>query len=117
MKDLQTQVRLNGCSAVLADPSGLDYYVTNYSNNAWSQLLAQSNALTDPVLLTSLQLEAKLLVAHGLADPSRETTIGSLTSANTMVARQLLKAPAPTTQSLRTTIRYQGKLRQKAQTQ
>jgi aminopeptidase N len=32
-----------------------------------------------------------------------------------MVARQLLKTPAPTTQSLRPTIRYQGKLRQKAQ--
>jgi aminopeptidase N len=100
---------------VLADPSGLDYYVTNYSNNAWSQLLAQSSALKDPVLLTSLQLEAKLLVAHGLADPSRESSIGSLSSSNAMVARQLLKAPAPTTQSLRPTIRYQGKLRQKAQ--
>jgi aminopeptidase N len=59
MKDLQTQVRLNGCSAVLADPSGLDYYVTNYSNNAWSQLLAQSNALKDPVLLTSLPARCK----------------------------------------------------------
>lgn len=45
MKDTQMQVRLNGCSAVLADPSGLDYYVTNYGNNAWSQLLTQGNAL------------------------------------------------------------------------
>jgi aminopeptidase N len=116
MKDTQTQLRLNGCSAVLADPSGLDYYVTNYSNNAWSQLLAQGSALKDPVLLTSLQLEAKLLVKNGLADPSRETSIGSLSPTATPLARQLLTT-APTTQSLRPTIRYQGKFRLKQQTQ
>jgi aminopeptidase N len=116
MKDTQTQVRLNGCSAVLADPSGLDYYVTNYSNNAWSQLLAQGNALKDPVLLTSLQLEAKLLVNNGLADPSRVTSIGSLSPAATPLARQLLMT-APTTQSQRPTIRYQGKFKAKPQAQ
>jgi aminopeptidase N len=117
MKDTQMQVRLNGCSAVLADPSGLDYYVTNYSNNAWSQLLTQGNALKDPVLLTSLQLEAKLLVKNGLADPSRESSIGSLGGATaTPLARQLLMT-APTTQSLRPTIRYQGKFKLKPQAQ
>jgi aminopeptidase N len=101
---------------VLADPSGLDYYVTNYSNNAWSQLLAQGDALKDPVLLTSLQLEAKLLVKNGLADPSRETSIGSLNPTATPLARQLLTT-APATQSLRPTIRYQGKFRLKQQAQ
>lgn len=116
MKDTQMQVRLNGCSAVLADPSGLDYYVTNYSNNAWSQLLTQGNALKDPVLLTSLQLEAKLLVKNGLADPSRDSSIGSLGSTATPLARQLLMT-APTTQSLRPTIRYQGKFKLKPQAQ
>ncbi|MBU7438302.1 M1 family metallopeptidase [Paraburkholderia fungorum] len=117
MKDTQMQVRLNGCSAVLADPSGLDYYVTNYSNNAWSQLLTQGNALKNPVLLTSLQLEAKLLVKNGLADPSRESSIGSLGGATaTPLARQLLMT-APTTQSLRPTIRYQGKFKLKPQAQ
>jgi aminopeptidase N len=90
--------------------------VTNYSNNAWSQLLAQGNALKDPVLLTSLQLEAKLLVKNGLADPSRETSIGSLSPAAAPLAHQLMMA-TPTTQSLRPTIRYQGKLRQKPQAQ
>jgi aminopeptidase N len=116
MKDMQTQVRLNGCSAVLADPSGLDYYVTNYGNTAWSQLLAQGNALKDPVLLTNLQLEAKLLVKNGLADPSRETSIGSLNPTATPLARQMLMTP-PTTQSLRPQIRFQGKLRSKQQAQ
>jgi aminopeptidase N len=67
-------------------------------------------------LLTSLQFEAKLLVKNGLADPSRESSIGSLGSTATPLARQLLMT-APTTQSLRPTIRYQGKFKLKPQAQ
>lgn len=47
MKDTNRQVRLAGCGAVLADPSGQDYYVVTYGDNAWGQLLAQRNALQD----------------------------------------------------------------------
>jgi aminopeptidase N len=115
MKDTQMQVRLNGCSGVVADPSGLDYYVTNYSDNAWSQLLAQRSALTDPVLLTNLQMEAKMLVNSGLANPSRATTIGSITPPTTAMARQMLKTPQP--QPERPLLRYQGKLKPRSQTE
>jgi aminopeptidase N len=116
MKDTQMQVRLNGCSGVVADPSGLDCYVTNYGDNAWSQLLAQSSALTDPVLLTNLQLEAKMLVNSGLADPSRATGIGSITPpASAMARRQLLVAPQE--QQPRPILRYQGKLKPRNKTE
>ncbi|MGH8778147.1 M1 family metallopeptidase [Paraburkholderia sp.] len=122
MKDTQMQVRLDGCSAVLADPTGLDYYVTNYGDNAWSQLLAQGSALQDPVLLTSLQMEAALLVKSGLAAPSRATSIGSINPAALAVMRQQFKATpqvqsADQVQPQRPTIRFQGqfKLRQKTE--
>ncbi|BFG79111.1 M1 family metallopeptidase [Paraburkholderia terrae] len=116
LKDTQMQVRVNGCSAVVADPSGLDYYVTNYGDNAWSQLLAQSSALTDPVLLTNLQMEAKMLVNSGLADPSRATTIGSITPpVSAMARRQVLVTPQAET--VRPTLRYQGKLKPRNKTE
>jgi aminopeptidase N len=116
LKDTQMQVRVNGCSAVVADPSGLDYYVTNYGDNAWSQLLAQSSALTDPVLLTNLQMEAKMLVNSGLANPSRATTIGSITPpVSAMARRQLLVTPQAET--VRPTLRYQGKLKPRNKTE
>lgn len=122
LKDTQMQVRLDGCTAVLADPSGLDYYVTNYGDNAWSQLLAQGSALQDPVLLTSLQMEAALLVKSGLAAPSRATSIGSINPQALAVMRQQFKAApqvnfdAPVQQQ-RPAIRMQGqfKLRQKTE--
>ncbi|WP_133645606.1 M1 family metallopeptidase [Paraburkholderia flava] len=123
LKDTQMQVRLDGCTAVLADPSGLDYYVTNYGDNAWSQLLAQGSALQDPVLLTSLQMEAALLVKSGLAAPSRATSIGSINPQALAVMRQQFKAAAPQVnfdapvQQQRPAIRMQGqfKLRQKTE--
>ncbi|MFM0290079.1 M1 family metallopeptidase [Paraburkholderia megapolitana] len=119
LKDTQMQVRLDGCSAVLADPSGLDYYVTNYGDNAWSQLMTQGSALQDPVLLTNLQMEAALLVKSGLAAPSRATSIGSINPAALAVMRQQFKpvqhVEVPSQQ--RPMIRFQGqfKLRQKTE--
>ncbi len=116
MKDMQTQVRVNGCSGVVADPSGLDYYVVNYGDNAWSQLLAQSSVLTgDPVLLTNLQMEAKMLVDSGLANPSRATTIGSLTPPSAALRRQMLVTPKAEVQ--RPMLRFQGKLKPHAGTE
>ncbi|MCM3468307.1 branched-chain amino acid ABC transporter substrate-binding protein, partial [Staphylococcus lugdunensis] len=67
LKDTQTQTRIDGCTGVVADPSGLDYYVVNYSDAAWSGLLTQINSSTDPVLLANLKSEAALLVANNLA--------------------------------------------------
>jgi aminopeptidase N len=116
LTDTQMQVRVNGCTAVVADPSGLDYYVTNYGDNAWSQLLAQSRALTDPVLLTNLQMEAKMLVNSGLANPSRATTIGSITPPVSAMARRQLQV-APQVETVRPILRYQGKLKPRSNTQ
>ncbi|HVE08392.1 MAG TPA: M1 family metallopeptidase [Paraburkholderia sp.] len=113
LKDTQMQVRLNGCSSVVADPSGLDYYVINYGDNAWSQLLAQSSVIVgDPVLLTNLQMEAKMLVASGLANPSRATTIGSFTPPSATARRQMLAVPQA--QPERPVLRFQGKLKQRS---
>jgi len=72
--------------------------------------------LTDPVLLTNLQLEAKMLVNSGLADPSRATGIGSITPpASAMARRQLLVAPQE--QQPRPILRYQGKLKPRNKTE
>jgi aminopeptidase N len=113
LKGAQTQVRVNGCSPVVADPTGLDYYVVNYGDNAWSQLLTQSSTLvSDPALLTSLQLEAKMLVTSGLANPTRATTIGSITPSNVAVLRAMHAEPQAETQ--RPALYYQGKFKARA---
>ncbi len=116
LKDTQTQIRLDGCSAVLANPSGHDYYVTNYSDAAWSALLPQLGRTSDPVLLQSLKSEAALLVGSNLAPASRSSSIGTINSPAAMSLRQVpsgssLLAPATTGERERDypTLRYQGK--------
>ncbi|MXN78974.1 peptidase M1 [Burkholderia sp. 4701] len=111
LKDTQAQIRVDGCTGVVADPSGLDYYVVNYSDAAWSGLLTQVNRSTDPVLLANLKSEAALLVANNLAPASRSTSIGSVASPAAMKLRQ-----TPTFDGLTTpleqehpALRYQGK--------
>lgn len=111
MKDTSTQVRLPGCGAVLADPTGQDYYVVNYGDNAWGQLLAQRNALQDPPRLTNLKLEAHLLVGAGLADPSRESSINSIALAPNIVARMQRLESTPVQTVVRRVPFYQGQLK------
>jgi aminopeptidase N len=111
LKDTSMQVRLPGCGAVLADPSGQDYYVVNYGDNAWGQLLAQRNALQDPPLLTNLKLEAHLLVGAGLADPSREQSINSIAVAPNVVARMQRMESTPVETVVRRVPFYQGKVK------
>lgn len=111
MKDMQAQVRLDGCTAVLANPSGLDYYVTNYSNSAWSQLLTQGDALKYPPRLTNLKLEAALLVKNDLADKSRVTSIGSLDAATAPVARLQSRSLPDETTMMHPALRYQGEFK------
>lgn len=109
LKDTQAQTRIDGCTGVVADPSGLDYYVVNYSDAAWSGLLTQVNGSTDPVLLANLKSEAALLVANNLAPASRSTSIGSVASPAAMKLRQTpsFGGIAPTTKE-RPSLRYQG---------
>jgi aminopeptidase N len=60
--DQQTaQVTLPTCSAVLANPTGLDYYVTNYSPTLWSALLAQAGSINNKAATTNIAGDATQL--------------------------------------------------------
>ncbi|MGC0014430.1 M1 family metallopeptidase [Ralstonia pseudosolanacearum] len=61
-----TQISLPTCSAVLANPTGLDYYVTNYSPALWSDLLAQAGAITDKATAANIAGDATQLYNAGL---------------------------------------------------
>uniref|UniRef100_UPI003BEF4006 M1 family metallopeptidase n=1 Tax=Burkholderia arboris TaxID=488730 RepID=UPI003BEF4006 len=112
MKDQQVEVRLEGCSAVLANPSGFDYYITNYSDAAWAvlvPLLAQSKAA---VLLKNMANDADLLVSAKLAPASRAATLATLAPPGAeMSGRQMaLRSVSPDTQvRVHPALRYQGK--------
>ncbi|KVD05090.1 peptidase M1 [Burkholderia ubonensis] len=108
LKDTQAQIRIDGCTGVVADPSGLDYYVVNYSDAAWSGLLTQVNRSTDPVLLANLKSEAALLVANNLAPTSRSTSIGSIASPAATLLRMTPRTNELTTPQEHPALRYQG---------
>ncbi|PAJ80954.1 M1 family metallopeptidase [Burkholderia ubonensis] len=108
LKDTQAQIRIDGCTGVVADPSGLDYYVVNYSDAAWSGLLTQINRSTDPVLLANLKSEAALLVANNLAPASRSTSIGSIASPAATLLRMTPRTNELTTPQEHPALRYQG---------
>ncbi|RKP43521.1 M1 family metallopeptidase [Trinickia fusca] len=113
MKDTTMQVRVDGCGAVLADPSGQDYYVVNYGDNAWNNLLTQRASLQEPSRLTNLKLEAHLLVDSGLADPSRAKSIDSIALMPSVAARMQRSAAEPVQRFERRAIHYQGQLKAK----
>jgi len=115
MKGSDMQVRLEGCGAVLADPTGQDYYVVNYGDNAWTQLLAQSSALLEPARLTNLKLGTHLLVDHGLAPQSRATAIDSLAASPSVAARLMRQAVMPEQPVERRIPHYQGRLKARPQ--
>ncbi|AOI69326.1 M1 family metallopeptidase [Burkholderia ubonensis] len=108
LKDTQAQIRIDGCTGVVADPSGLDYYVVNYSDAAWSGLLTQINRSTEPVLLANLKSEAALLVANNLAPASRSTSIGSIASPAATLLRMTPRTNELTAPQERPALRYQG---------
>ncbi|MBI0328664.1 M1 family metallopeptidase [Burkholderia plantarii] len=108
LSDTQTQVRLDGCSAVLANPTGFDYYVTNYSDTAWSALLPQLSRVNDPVLLTNLRNDAALLVSNQLAPASRSAALTSVSGPAAVSLRQLATAQSVVRQA-RPVVRYHGK--------
>ncbi|MBS0341419.1 MAG: peptidase M1 [Proteobacteria bacterium] len=60
------QVELPGCTAVLAGPTGQDYYVTNYSAQSWSALMAKVQAFAgNQPLLLNIERDASRLLAVG----------------------------------------------------
>lgn len=61
-----TRLTLPGCTAVLADPSGQDYYVSNYSAASWSALLAKVETFADnKALLLNIERDAFRLLQAG----------------------------------------------------
>ncbi|WP_394831594.1 M1 family metallopeptidase [Pendulispora rubella] len=61
------QIELPGCTAVIANPTGLDYYVTNYSSPSWSALLAKVQAVaSNKPLLANIANDALRLFNAGL---------------------------------------------------
>lgn len=62
-----TQVELPGCTAVLAGPTGQDYYVSNYSGPSWSALLAKIHYLAgDEALRVNVWNDASRLLRASL---------------------------------------------------
>ncbi|WP_295976923.1 M1 family metallopeptidase [uncultured Variovorax sp.] len=85
MSGNSTQVELPGCTAVLAGPTGQDYYVSNYSAPSWSALLAkaQSFAGNKPLLLNIER------------DAFRLLSVGRITQAQYDQIKGVLNLPAP----------------------
>jgi len=66
MSNNSTQVELPGCTAVLAGPTGQDYYVSNYSAPSWSALLAKAqNFAGNKPLLLNIERDAFRLLGVG----------------------------------------------------
>lgn len=85
MSGNSTQVELPGCTAVLAGPTGQDYYVSNYSAQSWSALLAkaQSFAGNKPLLLNIER------------DAFRLLSVGRITQAQYDQIKGVVNLPAP----------------------
>ncbi|KAF1067676.1 hypothetical protein [Variovorax sp.] len=66
MDNNRTNLELPGCTAVLAGPTGQDYYVSNYSAASWSALLAQAQNFADnKPLLLNIERDAFRLLGVG----------------------------------------------------
>ncbi len=66
MDSNRTNLELPGCTAVLAGPTGQDYYVSNYSAASWSALLAQAqNFAGNKPLLLNIERDAFRLLGVG----------------------------------------------------
>ncbi|GAB7538015.1 M1 family metallopeptidase [Burkholderia sp. 22PA0099] len=62
LSDARAEVRLDGCGAVLANPTGLDYYVTQYSKNARDMLQPALDTVTlAPEVLVNLENDQDML--------------------------------------------------------
>lgn len=79
------QLELPGCTAVLAGPTGQDYYVSNYSAQSWSDLLAKvQNLAANKPLLLNIERDAFRLLS-----------VGRITQAQYDQIKGVLNLPAP----------------------
>jgi aminopeptidase N len=85
MSGNSTQIELPGCTAVLAGPTGQDYYVSNYSAPSWSALLAKAqNFAGNKPLLLNIERDAFRLLS-----------VGRITQAQYDQIKGVLNLPAP----------------------
>jgi aminopeptidase N len=95
--DQQTaQVTLPTCSAVLANPTGLDYYVTNYSPTLWSALLAQAGAISNKATTTNIAGDATQLYNAQIIDKALYDQIVGIQNMQPAVATLRAQAVTPT---------------------
>ncbi|WP_414441103.1 M1 family metallopeptidase [Burkholderia sp. 22PA0106] len=94
LSDASAEVRLDGCGAVLANPTGMDYYVTQYSDNARNMLQpALDTAALPPEVLTNIQNDQDFLahasmMASNAGKPSR-FAMSPATLADKVASRRL----------------------------
>ena len=114
-----TQVELPGCTAVLAGPTGQDYYVSNYSAQSWSNLLAkvQNFAGNEPLLL-NIERDAFRLLGVGLITQAQYDQIkgvldlpAPLLAKVQMSQKRIAAAPAGEEEEYPHALRYQGQLK------
>lgn len=99
MSESKTQVELPGCTAVLAGPTGQDYYVTNYSAASWSDLLAKvHNFAGNEPLLLNMERDASRLMNVGRITKAQYGEINGVLKLSqktqTKIAKSLMKAAA-----------------------
>ncbi|WP_394825523.1 M1 family metallopeptidase [Pendulispora albinea] len=112
LSDNATQIELPGCTAVVANPTGLDYYVTNYSGPSWSALLAkvQSVASNKP-LLNNIVNDAARLLASGLISQAQFDQIKNVINLPTTFQADALEVQSSEQLSSPNALRYQGELK------
>ncbi|WP_394825522.1 M1 family metallopeptidase [Pendulispora albinea] len=112
LSESSTQIELPGCTAVVANPTGLDYYVTNYSGPSWSALLAkvQSVASNKP-LLSNIVNDATRLLASGLISQAQYDQIKNVINLPTTFKADALEVQSSEPLSSQNALRYQGELK------
>jgi aminopeptidase N len=116
LDQLSAQFILPSCSAVLANPSGLDYYVSNYSPALWSELLAQVDAIKEKAAKVNIVGDATQLKAAGLISQEQFDQIANIQKPQ--AAAQILRQrslPAPAVEETIHKFRYQGVMKHRSE--
>ncbi|MDH6594056.1 aminopeptidase N [Variovorax sp. TBS-050B] len=119
MASSTTQVELPGCTAVLAGPTGQDYYVSNYSTQSWSELLAKAQNFADnKPLLLNIERDAFRLLSVGRITQAQYDEIKNIVNlpaallAKTEASEQkTLAVAAGAKEEYPHALRYQGSLK------
>jgi aminopeptidase N len=119
MATSNTQLELPGCTAVLAGPTGQDYYVSNYSTQSWSDLLAKAQNFADnkPLLLNIERDAFRLLSIGRITQAQYDQIKGVLNLPSTLLAKteasqqKMMVQEAGGKEDYPHALRYQGSLK------